>query len=325
MAFQDNSGDIIFDVVLTDEGRRRLARGDGSFTIVKFALGDDEINYQLYDTSAATQNQDIEILQTPVFEAFTNNTSVMSSMLMSIPRNNLLYLPILKTNEVSDGSSTSFHSDNVFHVAVDGNTENNNGLSSGTTGLAFDQNGKIRAGFMLGFGTQKSSNYIRIDAGIDNDAVPPATNIADLFLDETQYSIEIDNRLGSIISKDGATRLSPSSIDDDNIALYVLSTETDPAFIYTNTSTDNGANNGQVIAGARSTYLEFRIASSINLRQSSFLFNRLGTAKAASSGGLLGSDGTTRPAYDFIDSLVKVTGLNTGYSIDLPIRFVKLQ
>ena len=41
MAFQDNSGDIIFDVVLTDEGRRRLARGDGSFNIVKFALGDD--------------------------------------------------------------------------------------------------------------------------------------------------------------------------------------------------------------------------------------------------------------------------------------------
>ena len=325
MAFQDNSGDIIFDVVLTDEGRRRLARGDGSFNITKFGLGDDEINYQLYDTSAATQNQDIEILQIPVFEAFTNNTSVMSSMLMSIPRNNLLYLPILKTNEVADGTSTSFHGDNVFHVAVDGNTENNNGLSSGTTGLAFDSNGKIRQGFMLGFSTQNSSNYIRIDAGIDNEAVPPATNMADLFLDETQYSIEIDNRLGSIISKDGATRLSPSSIDDDNIALYVLSAETDPDFVFTNTSTDSGANNGQVIAGARSTYLEFRLASSINLRQSSFLFNRLGTSVAeGASGGLPGIDASV-PAYDFIDSLVKVTGLNTGYSIDLPIRFVKLQ
>ena len=278
MAFQDNSGDIIFDVVLTDEGRRRLARGDGSFNIVKFALGDDEINYELYDTTAATQNQDIQILQTPVFEAFTNNTSVMSSMLMSIPRNNLLYLPILKVNEVSDGTSTTFHSNNVFNVAVDGNTENNNGLSSGTTALAYNSDGKIREGFMLGFSTQKASNYIRIDAGIDNDAVPPATNIADLFLDETQYSIEIDSRLGSIISKDGATRLSPSSIDDDNIALYVLSAETDPAFVFTNTSTDSGTSNGQVIAGARSTYLEFRIASSINLRQSDFLFNQIGRA-----------------------------------------------
>ena len=47
MAFLDNSGDIILDAVLTSEGRRRLARGDGSFSIVKFALGDDEIDYTL--------------------------------------------------------------------------------------------------------------------------------------------------------------------------------------------------------------------------------------------------------------------------------------
>ena len=43
MGFQDNSGDIILDVVLTDEGRKRLAKADGSFEIVKFACGDDEI------------------------------------------------------------------------------------------------------------------------------------------------------------------------------------------------------------------------------------------------------------------------------------------
>ena len=36
MAFLDNSGDIILDAVLTDTGRFRLARGDGSFKIVKF-------------------------------------------------------------------------------------------------------------------------------------------------------------------------------------------------------------------------------------------------------------------------------------------------
>ena len=52
MAFLDNSGDIILDAVLTDEGRRRLALGDGSFRITKFALGDDEIDYSLYDVSS---------------------------------------------------------------------------------------------------------------------------------------------------------------------------------------------------------------------------------------------------------------------------------
>ena len=41
MGFLDNSGDIILDVVLTDLGRQLLAKGDGSFNVAKFALGDD--------------------------------------------------------------------------------------------------------------------------------------------------------------------------------------------------------------------------------------------------------------------------------------------
>ena len=49
MAFLDNSGDIILDAVLTDLGRERLARGDGSFQIAKFAFGDDEIIYEDYN------------------------------------------------------------------------------------------------------------------------------------------------------------------------------------------------------------------------------------------------------------------------------------
>ena len=77
MAFLDNSGDIILDAVLTDTGRLRMAQGDGSFKITKFALGDDEINYQLYDKdhSSGSAYYDLEVLQTPVLEAFTNNTS----------------------------------------------------------------------------------------------------------------------------------------------------------------------------------------------------------------------------------------------------------
>ena len=54
MAFLDNSGDIILDAVLTDTGRKRLAKGDGSFRITKFAFGDDEINYNLYDYNHAS-------------------------------------------------------------------------------------------------------------------------------------------------------------------------------------------------------------------------------------------------------------------------------
>ena len=107
MGFLDNSGDIILDAVLTDLGRHRLAKGDGSFKIAKYAFADDEINYSQYRNSnhslgahpSGSAYYDLDIMQSPVLEAFTNNTSMMKSKLLSIARTNLLYLPILKINE----------------------------------------------------------------------------------------------------------------------------------------------------------------------------------------------------------------------------------
>ena len=83
MAFLDNSGDIILDAVLTDVGRKRLAEGNGTFKISKFALADDEINYGLFNTSAATALQDLTILQTPLLESFTDNHFSLSEFLIS--------------------------------------------------------------------------------------------------------------------------------------------------------------------------------------------------------------------------------------------------
>ena len=52
MAFLDNSGDILLDVVLTSEGRKRLAAG--TFKPTKYAFGDQELNYGLYDSTNAS-------------------------------------------------------------------------------------------------------------------------------------------------------------------------------------------------------------------------------------------------------------------------------
>jgi len=101
MAFLSSTGNIILDAVLTDAGRKRLARADGTFKIAKFAVFDDEIDYNDYDKSHASGSSyvDVELLTTPVFEAFTNNTSVAKSFLVSYNRTNLLYLPIVKQND----------------------------------------------------------------------------------------------------------------------------------------------------------------------------------------------------------------------------------
>ena len=153
MGFLDNSGDIILDAVLTDTGRKRLARGDGSFNVAKFALGDEEINYGLYDKNhtSGSAYYDLEILQTPVLEAFTNNTSTMKSKLITISRSNLLYLPVIKLNEDKGVSGGKRHVTYSMHlVAVDNDTvtaigSNTQGVINGykpasnNTNIYFDQ------------------------------------------------------------------------------------------------------------------------------------------------------------------------------------------
>jgi len=318
MGFLDNSGDIILDVVLTDLGRQLLAKGDGSFNVAKFALGDDEIDYALYDNTNASGSSyyDLQILQTPVLEAFTDNAASMKNKLLTIENQNLLFLPVTKLNQAL--ATTKLHPSGAFFVAVDRNTEDNSSNSL-TSSVAFNPEGQLRQGFILGESLgagRESSNYIRIDQGLDTTQVSPRQNL-DPDLVETEYMIQIDNRLGSIVSRDGVIRAVPDSIDDDNIAYYSFSQGTDQQFVFVNTSTENSVN--EVIAGPRGSILEFSIGASLELNTSTYLFTQLGSTTNLPNQ----TDGNTT-STKFIDTIVKVTGMTTGYSIDVPVRFVKI-
>ncbi|QDP62129.1 MAG: hypothetical protein GOVbin1807_128 [Prokaryotic dsDNA virus sp.] len=312
MGFQDNSGDIIFDVVLTDEGRRRLAAGN--FSITQFALGDDEINYELYNTNASSYDADLEILQTPVLEAFTNNQSSMKSKLVTYPRNDLLHLTVLKLNELSP--STQMHSNGAFMIAVDGTTEDNNGAKTATTAVAVSSTG-VNSGFMFGQTPAGALNHIRVDSGLDTTALAP--NQLGKYPDslrETQYEIVMDTRLGELLSVDNKMR--PKGVtDDDGFTTYRLSLGRGSSFIKENQITSNNTAT-QVIKGPRGTYLEFKVASSLSLQQNTYLFNLLG------SEGTMTNASSASQNIKFIDSIIKVTGLNTGYSINIPVRYVKV-
>ena len=48
MGYLDNSS-ITVDAILTKKGRELMALNNGSFNITSFALGDDEIDYSLYN------------------------------------------------------------------------------------------------------------------------------------------------------------------------------------------------------------------------------------------------------------------------------------
>jgi hypothetical protein len=293
MAFLDNSGDIILDAVLTDTGRMRLAKGDGSFKIAKFALGDDEINYELYDKNHASGSAyyDIEIVQSPVLEAFTNNTSMMKSKLMTISRTNLLYLPQIVNNTVK--GLASYSANNILTVFVDQTTAETGSLASDAED------------YINGYIMESTSKPIVMDQGIKSNALGNGKDVVlDADLRETQYTIEIDNRFGKLWSGDGTIAAKPSFVDDDNVAVYYLSSRNAPFFSTLDSS--------QAISGPRGTRLKFLVGPSTNLNSSTYLFTQLGTTSTLNS-----------TAVYQIDTTVRITGVTTGYRVDLPIRFVK--
>jgi hypothetical protein len=83
-----NNTTVTVDAILTTKGRELLARNDGSFQITQFSLGDDEIDYTLYNPShpsgSAFYGEAIEAM--PMMEAFPNETQIMRYKLVTLPR-----------------------------------------------------------------------------------------------------------------------------------------------------------------------------------------------------------------------------------------------
>ena len=380
MAFLDNSGDIILDAVLTDTGRLRLAQGDGSFKITKFALGDDEINYDLYNKNHASGSSyfDLEVLQTPVLEAFTNNSATVKTKLVTMSRTNILYMPILKLNEntvtapvnaqqglgskrfqrfnagpLPGGVGAPLNSaadkvDNRFYIAVDKDTykalanyrrdgfTTDGGDAKRVTGLiqGFNADTGQSAEVPLGGG------LIRVDQGLDTSEVAPGIGL-DSDLIETAFIVELDYRLGRVKrpDTDGLTPL--NFVDDDSIATYYVTHTSyiNPKGAPSETNgidkpsiSDLGDSRPQVFDGPRGNTLQFRIHASQELQQSTYLFNQLGFAQDADAipniGGfptntVTDSEITGKNIY-YLDSTVRVVGANTGYRLDIPVRYVKI-
>ena len=333
MGFLDNSGDIILDAVLTDAGRKRLARGDGTFKVTKYAFGDDEIDYNKYNPNATSGSAyfDLEILQTPILEAFTNNRASMKSKLISITNNNLLYLPELVLNQVADLAKTS------------GNSGRPQGLGSGSfyvsvnnsTSEALDGPGETSVLFLDGASVnQQNPRFIRVDQGLNTSKISAAVSLSPE-LTENQYLIQMDNRLGQLTdvgfnNTGGNTMGSPAFIDDDQIASYYVTRGVggyiakcmagplDNQSGEEATWAGNPTQAAETILGPRGTKLGFGIYAKETLRQSDYLFTTIGES------GRSADDGTAN-TFRIISSMIRVTGVTTGYSIDIPVTYVKCQ
>ena len=339
MAFLDKSGDIILDAVLTDLGRKRLAAGN--FRISKFALGDEEVNYNLFDPNDTRGSAfyDLEIMQTPILEAFTSDQSLMKTRLLSFARNNILYMPILKINNKENNFSCKPHSGiSGFHVLADNDT-----VTSGSASGA-----SIDAGFINGLTDTSAgtTTHICIDQGIDSgDDGLNVTQPLDPALLETAFIVKVDHRLLRLQAYTGENSyrtLTNQFIDDDAIATYyvvqgardersgvtensAIVDRSQPNFrkrglITPGTTEIDTIRSYEMFAGPLGNVLRIVPRVSNSVQQSTSLFTELGSTGT----NLTVRTGTDAMAnYRYIDTIMNVTGVTTGYSIDVPIRIVK--
>ena len=111
MGYLDNTV-ITVDAILTKAGREALSRNDGSFRITQFALGDDEVDYTLYneDHPNGSQYSGEAIENMPVLEAFPDENNIMIHKLVTLPRGTSK-LPVVTANvsavQLSLGATTT--------------------------------------------------------------------------------------------------------------------------------------------------------------------------------------------------------------------------
>lgn len=341
MGFLDNSGDIILDAVLTDVGRKRMA--EGNFRIVKFGLGDDEIDYSLYnaDHPSGSAYYDLEILQSPVMEAATKQASSIKYGLLSITRTDLVYMPVLELNQRAGIDSVIKHN-NIILLAANKATY---------TTLA--QDASIGASKVLEPNTLTPSSKVIIESGITSDQRQPtrenrdnmlvSTNLVDL-----QFDVKFDSRfMAGLISvqprqdqsfannTDGSRRITLTAFARksavsatqfmDNYVTAIADGLEDLVLQYTTAETDETGTNLSQLPGPRGgmTALSFAPSTEINAQgiASPSYYSLYGST------GVVGTDlGFTSTAnFDYIDTTVYVQGLTTGATVQLPIRIVRQQ
>ena len=130
--------------------------------------------------------------------------------------------------------------------------------------------------------------------------------------------------MGRLVNRAGNQFPAPDYVDDDNIAVYKFTLgqfQSQATSFVVNNGNTNVDSSSQVIAGLRSSVLRLKVAATQELKQSDFYFKKFGGLTSYVNKG----DTTVTNGTRFIDTLIKITGVQTGFSLELPVRFVKLK
>lgn len=326
--FLNNSGDIILDAVLTDAGRRRMA--DGSFNITKFALGDDEIDYRLYNKThpSGSAYYDLEIMQTPVFEAVVSQNAAINYGLLSITNTNLLYIPSFIINEAFPKACRTHNG--IFYLAANSETKTKLSVASA---LGVD-NKKI-----LLANNGSTTQILYCETGLNTSAIAATLSNRSSFivandLADGSITVQVDSRIISTIM---------ATSGESFVATSTSTTETIPERLRSSA--------GGIPAAGLSNYTNYSVPGLPNLLESptggtrvdlSVIAGPRGVAFGLNFGTTLSALGSgTRPPeytqygktavnlfsdgklYDYIDTVIYFIGNNSTATLQVPIRLIR--
>jgi hypothetical protein len=105
-----NNSSVTVDAILTLKGRELLAKGKDAFNITQFAIGDDEIDYSLWnpDHPLGTSYYGTIIENMPVTEAIPDETQALRYKLITLPKQttNIPVISVGNTSIVLQGPGT---------------------------------------------------------------------------------------------------------------------------------------------------------------------------------------------------------------------------
>ena len=116
MGYLDNSS-VTVDAILTLKGRELLSSGDSAFNITQFALGDDEIDYGLWNPNhpLGTNYYGAAIEALPITEAIPDETQALRYKLLTLPKqtNAIPVITVGNTSITINGNASSTISPNT--------------------------------------------------------------------------------------------------------------------------------------------------------------------------------------------------------------------
>ena len=113
MAYLDNNT-LTVTATLTKKGRELLAK-NGNLNITSFALADDEIDYNLYQSNhpLGSAYYDLALRNTPVLEPFSDESQLMKYKLVTLPAG-VTAIPVISVAQSSIDIPRSYAADVII-------------------------------------------------------------------------------------------------------------------------------------------------------------------------------------------------------------------